>query len=92
MSLLDGCFYASGVTLWFNENGAVSVPSRMERLTLGRQPKLGEACTVYVTNRGREDNFATYDFTLFGEDGAILLRVDGHTMVIVLEGAPNVTG
>lgn len=92
MSLLDGCFYASGVTLWFHEQGAVSVPSKVHRLALGRQPRPGEHCTVYVQSRGREDNLATYDFTLFGDDGTVILSVQGHSMVIVSEGAPNAAG
>eukprot|EP00913_Durusdinium_trenchii_P008917 g8383.t1 len=74
MSLFDGCFYASGVTLWFNEQGAVSVPSHLGRVALGRQPRPGERCTVYVQNCGRDGNLATYDFSLFGDDGAILLQ------------------
>lgn len=93
MSLLDGCFYAAGVALWFQEQGAVSVPARMEQLRLGRRlPKPGERCLVHVVNRGREENLATFDFTLFGEDNQILLQAVGHTMMIVAEGAGHVTG
>jgi hypothetical protein len=92
MALLDGCYYATAVALWFYEHGVVSVPARMDRLTFGREPKPGEQCLVHVQSRGRKENLAISDFTLYGEDNQMLLQVVGHTMTIISEGASHATG
>jgi acyl transferase domain-containing protein len=84
-ALLDGCFFASGVFLWCLIPGCVSIPASIERLSLGRRPRPGETCKLHIHFRGREGKGGIFDFALFGDDGAVILKVDGYENVIVYE-------
>ncbi|MBT6154257.1 MAG: acyltransferase domain-containing protein [Planctomycetaceae bacterium] len=84
-ALLDGCFFASGVFLWCLIPGCVSIPAHIDCLSLGRSPRPGETCKLHIHFRGREGNGGIFDFALFGDDGAVILKVDGYENVIVYE-------
>jgi hypothetical protein len=84
-ALLDACFFSCGVVLWWNLRGVVAIPDGIESIQLGRSPRPGELCLVHITSRGREGKLALFDFTVFGEDGSVVLQVEGYRNVIVAE-------
>jgi hypothetical protein len=84
-ALLDACFFSCGVVLWWQMRGVVAIPDGIESIRLGRSPQPGEVCLVHITSRGREGKLALFDFTVFGEDGSVVLQVDGYRNVIVAE-------
>lgn len=86
---LDSCFFACGIVLWWKHRGVVAIPDGIERLDLCRNPKEGENCIVHIKDRGRQENRALYDFTVFGEDGTPVFRVTGYRNVIVAEAPAN---
>ncbi len=84
-ALLDACFFSCGVVLWWHLRGAVSIPDGIEAVRLGRAPAPGEVCLVHIKKRGRTGKLALFDFTVFGEDGSVILQVEGYRNVIVTE-------
>ena len=84
-ALLDSCFFACGIILWVKRKGVIAIPDGIERIRLGRMPRVGESCIVHVRDRERLEKHAVYDFTIFGEDGSVIMRVDGYRNVIVAE-------
>ncbi len=84
-ALLDACFFSCGVVLWWHLRGAVSIPDGIEAVRLGRAPQSGEVCLVHIKKRGRTGKLALFDFTVFGEDGTVILQVEGYRNVIVTE-------
>jgi NAD(P)-dependent dehydrogenase (short-subunit alcohol dehydrogenase family) len=84
-ALLDACFFSCGVVLWWHLRGVVAIPDGIGAVKLGRSPKPGEVCLVHITSRGREGKLALFDFTVFGEDGGVVLQVEGYRNVIVAE-------
>ncbi len=84
-ALLDACFFSCGVVLWWHLRGVVAIPDGIESIRLGRNPEPGEVCLVHITSRGRDGKLALFDFTVFGEDGSVVLQVEGYRNVIVAE-------
>jgi hypothetical protein len=82
-NVFDACLYACGVFVWFHTDGGVSVPESFEKIRLGRSPRAGEACRLRLEFRGQEEHFGRFDFTLFGDDGAVIWQVEGYRNVIV---------
>jgi hypothetical protein len=84
--VLDAALYACGIHLWMFGEGAVSLPRSIDRLELGRTPRIGETCVVHLNCRERSAKAAAYDFTVFGDDGAVILRAVGYRKVILSPG------
>lgn len=84
-ALIDAGFYGSGVMMWVKYKGVVAIPAGIGGITLGRTPRAGEVCTSLFVDRGREGNNSLYDFTLYGDDGEVIVHVDGYKNVIVAE-------
>lgn len=84
-AVLDGCFFTCGLGLWVVFGGVVAIPQGIDRLQFFRMPAPGEKCTMYLKYRGREGDISRFDFTTFGEDGSVLLTVDGYRNVVVAE-------
>ena len=83
-ALLDACFFACGLALWFMVPGVVAIPHGIRKLTLGSKPRDGEECLVHLTFRGRDENVAVFDFVMYGDDGRVLMAVEGYQNVIVV--------
>jgi hypothetical protein len=81
--LLDSAFYLCGLHLWYHGGQAFSLPHSVGAVRLGRMPRENEQCLVGFECRSIEDRFATYDFTVFGDDQKAILHVDGHRVVII---------
>ncbi|MEX2285519.1 MAG: C45 family autoproteolytic acyltransferase/hydrolase [Planctomycetaceae bacterium] len=84
-ALLDSCFFACGVYLWFRCSGVVAIPAGIDRIRLGRQPRSDENCIVEIGYRGREGDQGIFDFTIFGEDHTAILQLEGYRNIIVSE-------
>jgi acyl carrier protein/NAD(P)-dependent dehydrogenase (short-subunit alcohol dehydrogenase family) len=84
--VLDAAFYACGIHLWTHGQGAVSLPRAIERLRLGRTPRAGETCLVHFTCRDIATDAACYDFTVIGEDRAVIVQAEGYRKVILARG------
>jgi hypothetical protein len=74
---LDGCLQACGVLARLLLD-ALALPSRFGRIQAGRSPRDGEECRACIRLRGREGDLVRFDFTLVGDDGAPLVRVDDY--------------
>jgi hypothetical protein len=83
--LLDACFYACGSMLWLKNRGIIAVPDGIDRLRFGRFPRAKEKCVVTIRDRGRSDNRTTYDFTVTGDDGDVLVDVVGYRNLVIAE-------
>jgi acyl transferase domain-containing protein/NAD(P)-dependent dehydrogenase (short-subunit alcohol dehydrogenase family) len=86
-AVLDGCVVACGSFVFIQFAGRLEVPYRIGQLRLGRMPREGEACLLRFHFRGRQDRHSTFDFTLFGDDGGVVLDVKGYTTVLAAEKA-----
>jgi len=88
LAVLDGCLYACGNFLFIQFAKALEIPHGFDRLQWTRMPREGETCVVRVFFRGREDRHSCFDFTLFGDDGNVLLAAEGYRTVLVGEANP----
>jgi acyl transferase domain-containing protein/acyl carrier protein/NAD(P)-dependent dehydrogenase (short-subunit alcohol dehydrogenase family) len=84
--VLDAALYACGIHLWTYGERAISLPRSIERLELGRTPREGEVCVVYVKAHEIKSDSAWYDFTVLGDDRAVLIRASGYRKVILARG------
>ncbi|HSD51281.1 MAG TPA: SDR family oxidoreductase, partial [Candidatus Methylomirabilis sp.] len=79
---LDACLVACGVFAK-KQLKIRQLPRGFDRLRIVRLPRTGEECTVRVNFRGREDRSMCFDFTLGGDDGTVILDVEGHHCTIL---------
>jgi hypothetical protein len=84
-ALLDSCFFACGVYLWFRFSGVVAIPAGIDRILPARLAKPDENCIVHIVYRGREGDQGVFDFTVTGEDGSTILKLEGYRNIIVSE-------
>jgi hypothetical protein len=85
---LDGCLQACGLVARTRLD-ALALPSRFGRVQAGRAARDGEECRALIRLRGRRGDHVHFDFTLVGDDGALLLRVDDYAArVFAAIGAP----
>jgi 3-hydroxymyristoyl/3-hydroxydecanoyl-(acyl carrier protein) dehydratase len=85
-AVLDACLVTCGV--YANQQLKLrQLPAAFERLRIARLPRAGETCTVRVTLRGREERGTCFDFTLLGDDGAVILDAEGHRCTVLSTGS-----
>ena len=72
---LDACLFAVGILAWQQVAPGSALPVRMGQIELGRLPSPGEACEVHARLRSSDAGTATFDFTLIGVDGEMLVDV-----------------
>ena len=78
---LDACLYAVGLLAWMQVKPGPSLPFRFGRIALGRLPHPGEECIVQCHSLGLDGRYADFDFTLFGNNGDVLLQVNDYRIV-----------
>ncbi len=86
--VLDACFYACGIYVWVKDHGAVAIPQGYGQLRLGRPPAPHETCLVRLRRSAKEEGHSYFDFTLYGADGAMILKVQRYHAVAVAGGSP----
>ena len=77
-TVLDACFFACGICLWVADNTAIGIPRGFRRLRLARLPHYLEHCVVRLLHADKEHGLGVFDFTVFGEDQAVILQVEGY--------------
>ncbi|HEY1600435.1 MAG TPA: SDR family oxidoreductase, partial [Pirellulales bacterium] len=82
-TVLDAAFYACGTHAFVFGGDAVSLPHSLELVRRGRMPRDNEKCLVQFRCRAMEAQHAIYDFTIFGEDRAVIVAVEGHRVVML---------
>lgn len=70
---LDACLFAAGILAWNRIAPGSALPIRMGQLRLGRLPRPGEACRVHVAINSTSESSASFDFSLYGVDGGLIL-------------------
>ncbi|HLA85127.1 MAG TPA: KR domain-containing protein [Thermoguttaceae bacterium] len=85
---IDACLYACGVYVWASAEQGVTVPESLGEIRFGRPGRPSERCTAHVACRELGEKFATFDFTLFGDDDAVVFRVTGYRCHVLRGGAP----
>ena len=86
--LLDACFFACGVCLWY-DSGFVSIPNHLESLTVGRCPRPDETCRAFIVQLPREGQNARFNFTLVDAENRALIQVTGFRTIIVNQGVES---
>jgi NAD(P)-dependent dehydrogenase (short-subunit alcohol dehydrogenase family) len=84
--VLDNALYACGIHLWMHGEGAISLPKSIGRLRFGRAPRAGESCLVRFVCRDIAVDAARYDFTVVGDDGALIVAAEDYRKVILTRG------
>src|SRR4029077_5268578 len=74
---LDCSMQICGVLLVQNY-GVGELPDKLDRVILGRSPREGEAALVYARLRDIVDSHTLFDVTLIGDDGELLLAIEGY--------------
>jgi hypothetical protein len=74
---LDCSMQVCGVLLVQNY-GVGELPDKLDRVILGRSPREGEAALVYARLRDIVDRHTLFDVTLVGDDGELLLAIEGY--------------
>jgi acyl transferase domain-containing protein/NAD(P)-dependent dehydrogenase (short-subunit alcohol dehydrogenase family) len=74
---MDACLFAAGVLAWQQAPGT-ALPVRMGQLEIGRLPSPGEACQVHVQLLRYAKGQASFDFTLYGIDGDVILNANDY--------------
>lgn len=75
---MDACLFATGILAWQRVAPGTALPMRIGRLEIGRLPSPGEACQVHVQLLSQSAAQATFDFTLYGVDGDVLLNASDY--------------
>ncbi|MCA9180779.1 MAG: polyketide synthase dehydratase domain-containing protein, partial [Planctomycetales bacterium] len=86
---LDACLFAVGILAWQQVAAGSALPVRMGQIKLGRLPSPGEACEVHARLRRCDAGTATFDFTLFGVDGATLVDVVDYQVAWLAQEQPT---
>jgi hypothetical protein len=86
VALLDGCIVACAVYSYILCGRRVEVPVAFERLRMMTPPRGGEKCIARMLFRSQDTRESIYDLVLFGDDGRVILALDGlHLAVIAAE-------
>ncbi|HBE70307.1 MAG TPA: hypothetical protein DDW52_19335 [Planctomycetaceae bacterium] len=83
---LDACLFATGIFAWNRIRPGVALPARIDRLSLGRRPRPGEACEVHLRPTASDNTTADFNFTLFGVDGEMILNAEGYRVAWLTAG------
>ncbi|MBA4017501.1 MAG: hypothetical protein C0483_10045 [Pirellula sp.] len=80
-AVLDACLYAVGLWAWENIRPGTALPKSFATVRLGRLPRTAESCLVRAECREKTATEAVFDFVLYGDDGDILIDVEGYRVV-----------
>jgi len=83
VGLLDGCIVACAVYSYILCGRRVEIPVQFERLRVAAQPRGGEKCIARLFFRSQDVRETVYDVVLHGDDGRVILAVDGLHLAVV---------
>ena len=76
-AVTDACLYAAAVFA-YGQSGRPSLPVKFDRLTLGRPSDPGEPCVVQVSLMESDEKGAALRWTLYGQNGDVLLKAENY--------------
>lgn len=85
-SVIDAAFYTCGIHVREYIPHVAKIPKSIHRLLLGRFPCTGEQLMAFATCRQLEEKRGVYDFTIYGEDGSVIVEAEGYQGVFVPRG------
>ncbi len=88
IAVLDACVVACGSYVFTQFERRLEVPHSFGHLHLGRSPQEGESCTIRLFYRGTQERHSQFDFTLFGQNGDVIVQAENYRKVLVAERAP----
>jgi hypothetical protein len=83
VALLDGCIVACAVYSYILCGRRVEVPLAFERLRIAATPRGGEKCVARLRFRSQDARESLYDVVLFGDDGRVILALDGLHLAVM---------
>ncbi|MBM82804.1 MAG: hypothetical protein CMJ78_19765, partial [Planctomycetaceae bacterium] len=78
---LDSCMVCCGVFVSLMFDMRVEIPHSIDELRFGRLPHTGENCRIRFHFGEHNEKHTSHDFSLFGENGDLLIRVRGYRSV-----------
>jgi len=88
-AVLDSCL-AACAQIVRTKMASEGLPRAFGRLSVGRHPEAGEVCELAICQRGCDERDVTFDFTLYGADGAAVLAVERYVVRTYLTFAPGI--
>jgi acyl transferase domain-containing protein/NADP-dependent 3-hydroxy acid dehydrogenase YdfG len=82
-ALLDACLFSASAITWLIRNGVVAIPHGIESVHFSRQANPGEMCLAEIKTGNIDGKHGTFDITLFGEAGDVILKVLGYKNIII---------
>lgn len=79
---LDACLYFCGVVLYVADR-RFSLPKSIGQLTFGAMPREGSRCVVHGRLKESSEKVRIFQFTLFSENGEVLLTGDDYVKNIL---------
>lgn len=86
---IDAAFYTCGVHVREHIANVAKIPKSIDRVLLGRLPRAEEKLLTWATCNELDNDHGIYDFTIYGEDGGVICRVEGYHGVFVPRGGDN---
>ena len=83
---LDSALVACSAFAYYMFAKRVEIPAGADQVRLGRLPRAGEVCTLRMWFRGQDAQESRYDFKIFGDDGQLLVAVDGYRAAVISTG------
>lgn len=75
---LDTCLFATGILAWQRVAPGSALPSSIGLLTVSRLPAPGESLEVHVQLNSTSEQRASFDLSLFGVDGSLILNAQDY--------------
>ena len=80
-AVLDACLYTVGLWAWQSIRPGTALPKSFATVKLGRLPRAGESCIVRAESTEQTASEAVFNFVLCGDDGDVLIDVEGYRVV-----------
>ena len=85
----DACLFATGILAWQRVAPGSALPASLGLLTAYRMPAPGEALEVHVQLNSATAGRASFDFSLYGVDGSLILSAQDYE-VAWLNAVPSI--
>jgi len=86
---LDACLYICGVW-WVVAADALGIPESFQTVRMIRRTRPNEECMLEFACTRQDERSSDFDFTLWGDDGSMILQVEGFRFMFVGKKAPSV--
>ena len=73
---------------WYCADHGVTVPDSLAELRFGRAARLSEQTILQLVCLDLQEKFGVFDFTLFGDDGAVIFQGKRYRCHVLRGGSP----